>query len=45
VCDSCFSKMPYSEKENETAKKEGFDLDDWNDYQRYFQLGEDPEEY
>lgn len=35
---------PYSDEEYEDAKAQGLDLDDWNDYVNYFELGE-REEY
>ena len=35
---------PYSDKDYEDAKKQGLDLDDWNDYVRFYGLGE-REEY
>jgi hypothetical protein len=31
---------PYSEKDCEDAKQQGLDLDDWNDYKKYFHLEE-----
>lgn len=34
---------PYSEEDYEDAKSKGFDLDNWRDYERYYELGE--EEY
>jgi hypothetical protein len=37
-------EKPYSDKEYEDAKEQGLDLDDWNDYVEYFELGE-REEY
>lgn len=30
---------PYSDEDYEEAKRQGLDLDDWNDYQRYYELG------
>lgn len=32
---------PYSDKEYEEAKQQGLDLDDWDDYVKYFGLGEE----
>ncbi|WP_281248617.1 hypothetical protein [Domibacillus antri] len=32
---------PYSEEEYKKAKEQRLDLDNWNDYVKYFQLGED----
>ncbi len=32
---------PYSEEEYEDAKSQGLDLDNWNDYVKYFELGEE----
>ena len=34
---------PYSDEEYEDAKKQGLDLDDWDDYVKYFGLGEEPD--
>lgn len=34
---------PYSDEEYEEAKQQGLDLDDWNDYVKFFGLGEYPE--
>jgi len=34
---------PYSYEEYDQAKKQGLDLDDWNDYVKYFGLGEEVE--
>jgi hypothetical protein len=31
---------PYSEEDFEDAKSRGLDLDDWNDYVEYYELGE-----
>jgi hypothetical protein len=36
-------EKPYSDADYEEAKKQGFDLDNWNDYVTYFELGENPE--
>lgn len=33
---------PYSKVEYEDAKRQGLDLDDWNDYEKYWGLGEEP---
>lgn len=35
---------PYSDKDYADAKEKGLDLDDWNDYVKYYGLGEDEEE-
>lgn len=35
-------EKPYSDDDYEQAKKIGLDLDDWNDYVRFFELGEQP---
>lgn len=35
---------PYSQEDYEKAKQQGLDLDDWNDYVKYYGLGE-REEY
>ena len=32
---------PYSKDEYEKAKEEGLDLDDWDDYVKYFGIGEE----
>ena len=32
---------PYSLEDYDDALKKGFDLDEWNDYQQYYDLGED----
>jgi hypothetical protein len=34
---------PYSEEEYIDAKNKGLDLDDWNDYVKYWGLGEEEE--
>ena len=36
---------PYNEKNYLEAKAQGLDLDDWNDYQKFFGIGEQEEEY
>ena len=36
---------PYSEKDYEEAKQQGYDLDDWNDYVDFYGLGERWEEF
>jgi len=36
---------PYSKEEYEKAKQQGLDLDDWNDYCEFFELGEFDEDY
>ncbi|QJT70446.1 hypothetical protein [Microcystis phage MaeS] len=34
---------PYSDEEYAEAKQQGLDLDNWNDYVKYFGIGEDEE--
>ncbi len=34
---------PYSDEEYKEAKHQGLDLDDWDDYVKYFGLGEEVE--
>lgn len=34
-------ERPYSDEGYEDAKSKGLDLDDWNDYVKYFGLGEE----
>lgn len=36
---------PYSDKDFEEAKQQGLDLDNWEDYEKFFGLGEEPEEH
>ena len=36
---------PYDKKDYLKAQSEGFNLDDWDDYQKFYQLGEQEEEY
>ena len=36
---------PYSEEDYVDAESQGLDLDDWNDYVAYFELGLEEEEY
>jgi hypothetical protein len=36
------AERPYSDEDYEQAKQLGFDLDDWNDYVRFFGIGEEP---
>jgi hypothetical protein len=31
---------PYSDEDYKNAKKQGLDLDDWNDYVKYYNIGE-----
>ena len=33
-------EKPYSQEDYEKAKQQGLDLDDWNDYVLFYQLGE-----
>lgn len=37
-CPSC--RKPYSDADYEDAKSKGLNLDDWSDYQIYYNLGE-----
>lgn len=39
------NEPPYSPEDYKQAKKQGLDLDNWEDYEKYFGLGEEPEEY
>lgn len=53
ICISCYDGIyhlvveegnnvrPYSDEDYEDAKSKGYDLDDWNDYVKYFGLGEE----
>lgn len=34
------SSKPYSDQDYEDAKQQGLDLDDWNDYKKYYHLEE-----
>jgi uncharacterized CHY-type Zn-finger protein len=34
---------PYSQEEYKEAKEQGLDLDDWNDYVKFYGLGEEPD--
>lgn len=34
---------PYSVEDYETAKKQGLDLDDWDDYVKFYGVGEQPD--
>ncbi|MHB8061276.1 MAG: hypothetical protein ACYDG2_01375 [Ruminiclostridium sp.] len=38
------TQKPYSQEDYEKAKNQGLDLDNWHDYETYFELGE-KEEY
>lgn len=38
------TNKPYSDEDYEEAKKQGLDLDYWNDYERYYELGSNYEE-
>jgi hypothetical protein len=45
-CEKCLGntqKPPYSQEEYENAKQQGLDIDDWDDYVKYFGIGENPE--
>jgi len=33
-------EKPYSDEDYEKAKQKGYDLDDWDDYVAYYELGE-----
>lgn len=35
------TNKPYSHKDYLDAKSKGLDLDNWNDYQEYYELGEE----
>ena len=37
----CEAERPYSYEDWEKAKEQGLDLDDWNDYVKFYGLGED----
>lgn len=37
------SIKPYSDEEYKEAKQQGLDLDDWDDYLKYWGLGEEIE--
>lgn len=37
------NQPPYSEKDYQVAKAQGLDLDDWNDYVKFYHLGEEEE--
>jgi hypothetical protein len=43
-CSGVNTVKPYSDEEYEEAKEQGLDLDDWDDYVKYFGIGE-VEEY
>ena len=34
---------PYSQEDYKKAKMQGFDLDNWNDYKEFYELGSDEE--
>lgn len=34
-------EKPYNQEDYEKAKEQGLDLDNWNDYSRYYELGEE----
>lgn len=36
---------PYSKEDYEKAKQQGLDLDDWNDYVKFYGLGEEDDNY
>lgn len=37
------TEKPYSHEDYELAKKQDLDLDNWNDYVQFYQLGEQNE--
>lgn len=37
-------EKPYCQEDYEDAKSKGLDLDNWNDYVRYYNLGSNDEE-
>lgn len=39
-CDYYNKVKPYSDEDYEDAKKQGLDLDDWNDYKKYCHMEE-----
>lgn len=39
----CYPSRPYSQTDYEAAQEQGLDLDDWNDYQKFYRLGEQEE--
>jgi len=45
VCGRTYGECPcppYSAKDYDDAKKQGLDLDNWNDYVKYYGVGEEP---
>jgi hypothetical protein len=42
IPDSTITEKLYSDEDYEEAKKQGYDLDDWNDYVRFYGIGEEP---
>lgn len=36
------NEKPYSDEDYQEAKNQGYDLDDWYDYVKYYELGEKP---
>ncbi|WP_272932735.1 hypothetical protein [Virgibacillus halodenitrificans] len=38
-------RKPYSDEEYEQAKEQGLDLDNWNDYVKFFGVGEEDDNY
>lgn len=47
LCYDCYlviiHNRPYSKEDYKQAKEQGLDLDDWNDYVKFFGLGEEVE--
>ena len=46
LCQGCLDDAPYSLEDYEIAKKQGLDLDDWRDYEKFYELGtDDPDDW
>lgn len=43
--DRIDKNAPYSFEDYKKARKEGLDLDNWEDYEKFYGLGEEPEEH
>lgn len=43
--DQIDKDVPYSLEDYKKARRKGLDLDNWQDYEEFFGLGEEPEEY
>lgn len=41
LCEECFTKIPYSQEDYEKAKEQELDLDDWDDYSKFYGLGKE----